>query len=33
MSLKSMDPVIADNPEADRYEITVDDEVAGFAQY
>ena len=28
-----MDPVIADNPAADRYEITVDDEVAGFAQY
>jgi uncharacterized protein len=28
-----MEPKIADNPDEDRYEITVDGEVAGFAQY
>jgi uncharacterized protein len=28
-----MDPQVADNPEEDRYEISVDGEVAGFAQY
>ena len=28
-----MDPDVADNPDERRYEITVDGEVAGFAQY
>ena len=28
-----MDPDVADRPDEDRYEITVDGEVAGFAQY
>ena len=28
-----MDPHVADNPDASRYEITLDGEVAGFAQY
>lgn len=27
------DPTVADNPSADRFEITVDGEVAGFAEY
>lgn len=28
-----MDPVVRDNPDEERYEIVVDDRVAGFAQY